>query len=571
MARSSPLLRCAIYTRTSSEERLVQDYNSLAAQKDACDAYILSQKQEGWVRSKKVYSDGGYSGGNLERPALQALLSDIAAKEVDIVVLYKIDRLTRSLRDFARLSEIFDRHGVSFVAVTQQFSTASSMGRLTLNILLTFAQFEREVAGDRIREKVAASARQGIWKGGGVALGYDASAGKLTVNPHEAQIVRQIFQRFLELRSMSELRKDLRKSGFTSKQSTSRAGLVHGGRNFTWTPLNHILTNPLYRGMIRNHDQLHPGRHEAIIEPALFDEVQRVVKEVAAGERAKRALAHPALFRSIIFDASGERMYPTHTKRKTKKFRYYAARYAVTSKNRGHAKNLLRVSAPALEKYVVQELASRFRDKTWITSNLPPLRSLKAIHGHAHNLAIEVSGQLSTNSGIIRKLVRRIELGKETIVIELNRAWVLERLEVRFPKNAAPVSHSPIRIEIAGHGLRCGQDMKIKKEGPDRSPQPDHRMVQEVLRGIRWFNYIATGKFKSAGEIASFEGCSQALVSERMRLAFLAPDIVEAIIKGHQPASLTNAKLRRLCPLPDSWEQQRRLLMQDDAPVKVHL
>lgn len=259
MVRNSLVLRCAIYTRTSSEERLVQDYNSLAAQKDACEAYVLSQKQEGWVRSKKVYSDGGYSGGNLERPALQALLSDIAAKEIDIVVLYKIDRLTRSLRDFARLSEIFDRHGVLFVAVTQQFSTASSMGRLTLNILLTFAQFEREVAGDRIREKVAASARQGIWKGGGVALGYDASAEKLTVNPHEAHIVRHIFQRFLELRSMSELRRDLRKSGFTSKQSTSRAGHVHGGRNFTWTPLNHILTNPLYRGMIRNHDTLHPA------------------------------------------------------------------------------------------------------------------------------------------------------------------------------------------------------------------------------------------------------------------------------------------------------------------------
>ena len=302
--------RCAIYTRTSSDENLTQEYNSLAAQRDACAAFILSQKHEGWIRAKRVYEDGGFSGGTLERPALRDLLADMAAGLVDIIVIYKIDRLTRSLRDFAHLSATFQRHNASFVAITQQFNTASSMGRLTLNILLTFAQFEREVASDRIRDKKASSTRRGFWMGGNPALGYDAPAKKLVVNAQEAEHVRYMFRRFLELRSMAELRVDLAQNGIVSKRRVRKGGTHYGGANFTWNPLNHILTNPLYKGMLRLKGQTYPGRHEAIIDEATFDEVQDLVKEESAREKSRRALAHPALLRSLIFDRAGEPFYP---------------------------------------------------------------------------------------------------------------------------------------------------------------------------------------------------------------------------------------------------------------------
>jgi DNA invertase Pin-like site-specific DNA recombinase len=556
-----PAVRCAIYTRKSSDEGLQQAYNSLAAQRDACAAYILSQKHEGWVRVKRSYDDGGFSGGNLERPGLQRLLADLAGGDIDIIVVYKIDRLTRSLRDFAKLAELLERSNASFVAVTQQFNTATSMGRLTLNVLLTFAQFEREVTGDRIRDKRTASTKLGMWMGGPLALGYDALAKKLVVNPKEAADVRYIFRRFLELRSMADLRRDLVQRGIVSKCRTLKDGFICGGVNFTWHPLHKILTNPLYAGIIRHKDSLYPGQHEAIVDLDLFREVQDLVVELAASERARRILAYPALLKGIIFDMAGERLYPTHCRKGSRYHRYYVSAFLVKRKSRTEPKNRMRIAAPALEGFVIRVLVEHLRDPSWIASTLPYARGLAAAHRRARELSTDLERQPGRNTGLIREMVSRIEMDRITMRILLNRRWLLERLAVRLPRDAAPPPDTPVSITVTGHRLKCGMLLNVVLESPDNAPEPDHRLAREVLRAIRLFDLLASGAFISMEDLATSEKCCAALISDRIRLAFLAPDIVEMILKGKQPSSMTIASLKRACPLPVLWEEQHLLLI----------
>src|ERR1700739_4056778 len=271
--------RCAIYTRKSSEEGLEQEFNSLDAQREACQAYIVSQRHEGWTALAARYDDGGYSGGSMERPALQRLLGDIRARKIEIVVVYKVDRLTRSLADFAKIVEIFDAQGVSFVSVTQAFNTTSSMGRLTLNVLLSFAQFEREVTGERIRDKIAASKKKGMWMGGQPALGYDVKERKLVVNEPEAATVRAIFRRYLELGSVRALRDDLSARGFVSKRRVAADGSPYGGQRFSRGALYLMLKNPLYRGQIVHKDKTFLGEHAAIVDEELWAKVQSLLEE----------------------------------------------------------------------------------------------------------------------------------------------------------------------------------------------------------------------------------------------------------------------------------------------------
>ena len=275
--------RCAIYTRTSTEEGLGQDFNSLDAQSEACGAYIKSQVGEGWTLFGKPYEDGGYSGGSIERPAFQRLLADIEARRIDVVVVYKVDRLTRSLGDFAKIMEVLDKAGASFVSVTQAFNTTTSMGRLTLNVLLSFAQFEREVTGERIRDKFAASKAKGMWMGGKPPLGYEPNGRTLTINETEAEHVRLIFGRFIALRSVITLEPELERLGVMAKQWTSAAGMAYGGHLITRGGLYTILTNPLYRGMIRHKGKVYPGQHEAIIGATTWDEAQAIFAD--NGER----------------------------------------------------------------------------------------------------------------------------------------------------------------------------------------------------------------------------------------------------------------------------------------------
>ncbi len=358
--------RCAVYTRKSSEEGLEQDFNSLQAQREACEAFIRSEASEGWKLIKAAYDDGGLSGGTMERPALQQLLTDIGEGLVDIVVVYKVDRLTRSLADFAKMVELFDARGVSFVAVTQQFNTTTSMGRLTLNVLLSFAQFEREVTGERIRDKIAASKKKGMWMGGVPPLGYDVRERRLVVNPEEAETVRYIYQRYLQLGSVRELGRELADRGIVSKVRVSQKGIRSGGCRFSRGALYELLSNPLHIGEIRHRQERYPGQHEAIVPRELWQAVQQQLRTNAVRDRqaATRAIASPLAGK--VFDPGGEPLYAQGAVKAGRRYRYYVSRSLVNG-SAGDDRKGWRLAAPELERAVVDLPRFGRRYRAWFS------------------------------------------------------------------------------------------------------------------------------------------------------------------------------------------------------------
>ena len=363
-SRPNRRLRCAIYTRKSSEEGLDMEFNSLDAQREACEAYIASQKSEGWVATRERYDDGGFSGGNLDRPGLKQLLTDIDDGLIDVVVVYKIDRLSRSLMDFSKLVEVFDRNGVTFVSVTQSFNTTTSMGRLTLNILLSFAQFEREVIGERIRDKVAASRKRGIWMGGYVPLGYDVQDRKLVVNEAEAANVRRIFQRFIELGSATLLARELRREAFRNKQGT----LIDKGY------LYRLLNNRVYRGEALHKGKAYPGEHDAIIEVDLWDRVHAILQE-SPRKRANNSRAQtPSLLKGMIFSENGAAMTPTSTKKGAKLYRYYVSMDVIRNRETGEETAPMRLAAGMVEDAVVIEVRRILQTPEVVTQVLVALQ-----------------------------------------------------------------------------------------------------------------------------------------------------------------------------------------------------
>jgi DNA invertase Pin-like site-specific DNA recombinase len=327
---SATIRRCAIYTRKSTEEGLEQDFNSLQAQREACEAFIASQSGEGWRLIKTAYDDGGLSGGTMERPALRTLLSDIEDGQVDVIVVYKVDRLTRSLADFAKMVEVFDAHGVSFVAVTQQFNTTSSMGRLTLNVLLSFAQFEREVTGERIRDKIAASKKKGMWMGGFVPVGYVKRDRSLAIDEQEAATVRLIFRRYNDLKSVRLLKQDLDRGGLVSKIRTGKNGLRMGGKPYSRGKLYKLLSNPIYKGEIRHLKACHPGQHQPIIDSGLWDKTQRLLAEHTVRSANGSSKPSPSPLAGKLFDENARALTPTHTVKKGRRHRYYVSRLLLT-------------------------------------------------------------------------------------------------------------------------------------------------------------------------------------------------------------------------------------------------
>src|SRR6202045_2537376 len=366
LARTGSTIRCAIYTRKSSDDGLEQEFNSLDAQREACEAYIVSQRHAGWVALADMYDDGGLSGGTMERPALKRLLEDIQAGKVQTVVVYKVDRLTRSLADFAKIVDIFDARNASFVSVTQQFNTTTSMGRLTLNMLLSFAQFEREIAGERIRDKIAASKRKGMWMGGNVPLGYGVREGKLVVSEAEASTVRMIFQRYAELGSVALLKAELERAGIVSKRREGADEVLSGGKRFSRGALYLMLQNWLYRGNVAHKEKIYPGQHAAIIEPELWQAVQ---DRLAAGRR-ERSMAvgaeSPSLLSGLIFDSDGARLSPTHAVKKGKRYRYYVSTALIARSRSEHPKGR-RVPAGDIEGLVRDRLRALFAsgDRQW--------------------------------------------------------------------------------------------------------------------------------------------------------------------------------------------------------------
>ena len=352
--RADNVRRCAIYTRVSTDHGLEQDFNSLDAQREACEAYIKSQASEGWTLIRGHYDDGGFSGGNLERPALQQLLDAVRMNKLDIIVVYKVDRLTRSLADFAKLVELFDAQGVSFVSVTQSFNTTTSMGRLTLNVLLSFAQFEREVTGERIRDKIAASKKKGIWVGGVVPLGYRVEDRKLVVDEAEAATVRLVFERYLALGSMLTLLAELRERNIRTRRRTLSSGRDIGGVFFTKGPLAHLLKNRMYLGELNHHGQSYPGDHSPIIDREAFEAVQTRLNENMAARRQNRTPSR-ALLIGKIFDDKGNLMTPSYAVKSSVRYRYYVSR-AVTEGRKNEAGSIARIAAVEIERLVCEAL-----------------------------------------------------------------------------------------------------------------------------------------------------------------------------------------------------------------------
>lgn len=399
-------LRCAVYTRKSSEEGLEQEFNSLAAQREACEAYIASQRAEGWLLLSDRYDDGGFSGGTLERPALKRLMADIEAKRVDIVVVYKIDRLSRSLMDFAKLVEVFDRNAVTFVSVTQSFNTTTSMGRLTLNILLSFAQFEREVIGERIRDKFAASRKKGMWMGGFVPMGYTVKDRKLVINEPEADLVRSIFKRFVKLGSGTKLVQQL-----AAENVRNRYGkLIDKGA------LYKLLNNRVYIGQAVHKGTAYPGEHDAIIEQDLWDRVHSIIQESPRKRAASTRVQSPALLKSLIFGPDGVVMTPAHTRRKGKLYRYYVATNAIRS-GEPNSNPIRRIPASEIEAAVVEQIKLLVRSPeavvaTWRTARRQ-IENLteREVREHLQNFT-ELWSELfpAEQARIIQLLVAHVEI-----------------------------------------------------------------------------------------------------------------------------------------------------------------
>src|SRR3954468_13546083 len=400
--------RCAIYTRKSSEEGLEQEFNSLAAQREACEAFIRSQQHEGWVLARPRYDDGGFSGGNLERPALQRLLADIRTGRIDIIIVYKVDRLTRSLADFARLVELFDAEGVSFVSVTQQFNTTSSMGHLTLNVLLSFAQFEREVTGERIRDKIAASKKKGMWMGGNVPLGYDASERTLVINPAEAETVRRIFALYRELGCVRRVKEEADRLGLRTKCSATTNGTERGGKPFSRGHLYTLLSNPIYTGHIAHKGELHPGQQAALIDDASWSTVRDQLAANTRNQRRVAKAAEPRLLAGLLVDARGERLTPSHAVKKGRRYRYYVSAALITDAGTDRARGW-RLAAREIEEAVIRILADALTSPAKLVERFGAAGmssdQIRKLLNRSARLAAALGGSPGERAKLVRELV----------------------------------------------------------------------------------------------------------------------------------------------------------------------
>jgi DNA invertase Pin-like site-specific DNA recombinase len=545
--------RCAVYARKSSEEGLEQDFNSLDAQREACMAYIKSQKSEGWKPIRTHYEDGGYSGGNLDRPALTQLLADIESRKIDTVVVYKVDRLTRSLTDFARIVEVLDSNGASFVSVTQQFNTTTSMGRLTLNMLLSFAQFEREVTGERIRDKIAASKRKGLWMGGRVPLGYRANGRTLEIERVEAKIVRLLFALYLELGSVRQLKREADQRGLRTKLHTDTNGKTSGGRPFGRGSLYHLLSNPIYAGRVPHKDESFEGQHEAIIDAETWVAVQKQLADQAPPPSRTDSDRSSNPLRGKIFDESGVRLTPSHTVKSGRRYRYYVSRNeasAAAEISLGDTpKSAWRLPGREIERFVEQAVLNLFRNPEQLARLVRSAKvsrnRLPALLERAHSRAHE---PLS--------LVERVDLTSDEITIEIGLASLL------------PGQPKTIQLAVPARIRRRGVEQKLVVPGAGSSATTctaDPALLGLVARSRHWFESITSGRVTSFKEIAEAEGVSEQFVSNRISLAFLAPQIVESIHAGTQPADLTADALVKRIEIPLSWSEQVALLQPDGS------
>jgi site-specific DNA recombinase len=513
-------VRCAIYTRVSTDQGLDQEFNSLDAQYEASSAYIRSQAHAGWTLIRSRYDDGGYSGGSTDRPDLQRLLDDIRSRKLDVIVVYKVDRLTRSLADFAKLVELFDAHGVSFVSVTQQFNTTTSMGRLTLNVLLSFAQFEREVTSERIRDKIAASKRKGLWVGGPLPLGYQMRDGKIAVVESEAERVRMIYRRYLELGAVNALVRDLRERDIRTKERLLATGATRGGVLFGRGALFYLLRNRFYIGEVEYKEEILPGEQPAIMDRSLFDEVQqKLTDQWTTRSRIRNASEH--LLTGLLFDDAGYRMVPTHATKAGLRYRYYVSLPHLHGESKtACVGSVSRVPAADAEDTIVKAL-----DEYLIAHKEKPAS------GIAH----------PSNRSAVLERVARIEVHRDRLVIQFNSEDPDETSETAgAPSLSIPWQKPPsrrARLILLPHGAPKGEVRPTRIERRAR-------LVNAIARGRRWLDEIRSGSITDVEQIARRQKCSVRQVNMTISLAFLAPDLVRAAVQGRLPRGVGVERLR---------------------------
>ena len=514
MAGEPKALRCAIYTRKSTEHGLELEFNSLDAQRDACEAYIKSQASQGWKALPQHYDDPAYSGGNLERPALKMLLADIEAGRIDVVVVYKIDRLTRSLADFAKLVEAFDARSISFVAVTQQFNTTTSMGRLTLNVLLSFAQFERELSSERVRDKIAASRRKGKWTGGTVPLGYDARDKKFVINKTEAETVRTIFRRYLDLRSFSRLVADLDHRGIVTKRRSTKVAKYNGGIPFTYGPLAYFLRNRVYIGKVHHGGKWFKGEHEGIVDRSTFDRVQELLATNTNGRKAKRSESG-ALLAGKLYDDRGNSMSPSFSSKNGVRYRFYVSS-ALLRGRKAAAGSVSRIAAAKIESAVLSALETHQKGKG-LDGTGSSIEHVQRIVVAREQLLITVSGSADGDGSSQ----------------QIRTAWSIRA------KDASTI--------VEGRG------------GPESAS--NESLVQSITRAHGWTRSLQNETHGSIEDLAEANGLHPKVVRQALRLAFLSPEVTSAILDGRHSKGLALARIPKLLPL--SWTEHRHLLAND--------
>lgn len=547
-------VRCAIYTRKSSEEGLEQGFNSLHAQREACAAYVLSQASEGWTLLPDIYDDGGISGGTLDRPALQRMLADVAAGKIDIIVLYKVDRLTRSLLDFAKLVERLDRAGTSFVSITQSFNTTTSMGRLTLNMLLSFAQFEREVTAERIRDKVAASKAKGMWMGGIPPLGYRPDGRSLAIVESQATIVRDIYARYQRLGTVRLVTDELVAEGITTPLRKTGTGRKFGGANFSRGQIHAILRNPIYAGDIAHRGAIFAGQHQPMIQRAEWDAVQRQLDDHIKGTRQARSNS-PCRLVGRIVDQANEPLLATHTRKGPQHYRYYVSKAlhtgTLTDRTLG-----IRMPATEIGQLVAQELASALGDPLALAEQAGLLvepHDLRPLLARCKALAAE----LRTANAALPKFLTKVRVLETHIEMELCPATLAATLNLTVSSNAPGALTRTIeaRLTRTGRAIRLVQDNgKVVT-----AAEPDLALARLIARAREWWRQIAEDGSTPAA-IATNEQITVSYVVRALRLAFLAPAVVEAVLDGTLRAEVDATALLQTDAIPLGWDAQARQL-----------
>lgn len=548
--RTSGKVRCAIYTRKSTEEGLEQEFNSLDAQYEACAAYIMSQRHEGWELVRERYDDGGFSGGNMERPGLGQLLADVAAGKVQVIVLYKIDRLTRSLSDFSRIVDVLDKASASFVSVTQSFNTTTSMGRLMLNVLLSFAQFEREVTGERIRDKIAASKKKGMWMGGPVPLGYEVKERKLLISEAEAATVRHIFQRYADLGSGQLLLDELREQGIRTKRRVHKDGSIRGGIAFTRGSLFHLLKNRIYRGEMVHKGTAAPGEHEAIIGDDLWARVQHRIAGNTVDRKLQRNAKAPSLLAGIIRDGLGRRMSPSHTVRSGKRYRYYVTHGSQIMDDRP----AWRLPARDIETRVVGMLVRFLSDQSKVRDLVgsDDAASLAAAITRCQRLAEEVSTSTFHRRTRVPALIEQVDVGDALISIALSASRMSDLLGMEI----APDQLMPISVPITP--IRKGKEVKLVICEHTKDER-DEGLVSLLRDAMAVRREVLADPGITITALAADSGRCRKRMTRLLRVSWIAPEIIEAVLAGRQPRQLTANALLTI-ELPLDWQAQKAAL-----------